>query len=440
MAAVGDALAAAARAAAAVALRALCSPASCILKSAQATPDAQNFPAHAAGFVAEIADAPVGRIGESVALDAAEGAAHAFGHVWAAVVGDDEAAARNEIDEALEGGFDGFEVGVDVGVVELDVGEDERVGKVVEKLGALVEEGGVVLVAFEDEVARGTELKARAEIFRDAADEERRLKRGICARGDLVDPGQHAGGGGFAVGSGDDERFAAFEKFLAQQRGHGGEGNALVEDAFDFRIAAGERIADDDEIGSGIEIRFGVGLEDGNAERAKQIAHGRIGGLVGAGDAMALELKQAGERGHGRAADADEVDVARRRRHFVTAGSRMRRLRRVADGELGFDAEGERDIFARNVAAAQADGDGHVEADECAENGFVKERRRRARRCAIEHFAKDDAANAVELSCMTQLPEHAIDLVGLDAGVFKKKQLAFGARLPWRAERAIREC
>ena len=188
----------------------------------------------------------------------------------------------------LNARLDGVEIGVDVGVIELDVGEDERVRKVVEELRALVEEGGVVLVAFDDEGARGAQLKAGAEVFRDAADEERRLKRGIFARGDLVDPGQHAGGGGFAVGSGDDERRAAGEEFLAQQRGHGGEGNALVEHALDFRIAARERVADDDEIGRGCEIRFGVGLEDGNAERAQQIAHGRIGGLVGAGDAMAL--------------------------------------------------------------------------------------------------------------------------------------------------------
>jgi hypothetical protein len=138
-----------------------------------------DFPAGEAVFVAQIADAPVGGVGKAVALDAAEGAAHAFGDVGAAVVGDDEAAARNQIDEALEGGLDGFEVGVDVGVVELDVGEDERVGKVVEELGALVEEGGVVLVAFDDEGARGAKLEAGAEVFRDAADEERRLERGI---------------------------------------------------------------------------------------------------------------------------------------------------------------------------------------------------------------------------------------------------------------------
>ena len=114
------------------------------------------------------------------------------------------------------------------------------------------------------------------------------------------------------------------------KRGHGGEGNALVEDALDFRIAARERVADDDEIGRGREVRFGVGLEDGNAERAEQIAHGRIGGLVGAGDAMALQLKQAGERSHGGAADAAEMNVARQ-----TRSRRHRRLENVERGLVG---------------------------------------------------------------------------------------------------------
>ncbi len=84
----------------------------------------KDLPSRAAVFVAQIADAPVGAVAEAVALDAAEGVADAFGHVFAAVVGHDEAAARDEIDEKLEGGLDGFEIGVDVGVVELDVGEE----------------------------------------------------------------------------------------------------------------------------------------------------------------------------------------------------------------------------------------------------------------------------------------------------------------------------
>ena len=284
---------------------------------------ALNCPVHAAGFVAEIANAPVGGVRKPVALDGTEGAAHTFSDVGAAVVGDDEAAARDEIDEALESNLDGFEIGIDVGVVELNVRENERCGKVMEEFRAFVEEGCIVLVALEDEVAGGAELKACAEVLRDAADEERRLKQWILARGHLVDPREHAGGGGLAVRSGDDKRFATGKEFFAQQCGHGCERNTLVEDALNFGIAARERVADDDEVGNRIEIRFAVWLADGNAERAKQIAHGRIGGLVGACDAVALELQQAGERGHGCAADTDEVNVARRCGHLFTAGSRI---------------------------------------------------------------------------------------------------------------------
>ena len=83
-----------------------------------------------------------------------------------------QAAARHQIDEPLECDLHRFEIGVDVGVVELNVREDQRVGKVVQKLRPLVEEGRVVFVAFEDEGARGTKLKAGAEVLRDAADQE----------------------------------------------------------------------------------------------------------------------------------------------------------------------------------------------------------------------------------------------------------------------------
>src|SRR5579859_4599016 len=112
--------------------------------------------------MAEVFDLPVGGCGEAVTLDAAESVGNALGDVFAAVIGDDEAAAGNEIDEALEGGLHGVEVGVDVGVIKFDVGENERVRKVVQELGSLVEEGGVVLVAFNNEGAGGAELEARS--------------------------------------------------------------------------------------------------------------------------------------------------------------------------------------------------------------------------------------------------------------------------------------
>ena len=204
-------------------------------------------------------------------------------------------------------------------------------------------------------------------------------------------------------------------------------------------IAARERIADDDEIGRGIEIRFGVGLEDRNAKRAQQIAHGRIGGLVGAGDAMALQLQKPGERSHRRAADADQVNVLRRCVDAViTASPPVPADCNCASSptrQLGCHAEGERDILPRDMAAAQADRDGSIEIVET--------------RCRITSSSNSGAApgeaqssispktmprTSVEFARVAQLPQHAIDLVGLGARVFKEEQLAFGGRLPGRAQ------
>ncbi len=190
-----------------------------------------------------------------------------------------------------------------------------------EEFWSFIEEGRIVFVAFDDEGARGPQMKAGAEIFRYASDEEGWLKRGVVTRGDLINPREHAGSGGLAMRACDDERFAAGKEFFVEQRGHGRKRNPFVEDVFNFGITARERIADDDEIGRRVEVRFGVRLENRNAERTKQVAHGRIGGAVGARDAMSLQLKEAGERGHRGAADTGEVNVTSSS-HAATAGCR----------------------------------------------------------------------------------------------------------------------
>ncbi len=74
--------------------------------------------------MAQIAQLPGGVRGEPVAFYFAECAGYAFGDVGAAVIGNDEAAARHQIDETLECDFDGFKIGVDVGVIELDMSEN----------------------------------------------------------------------------------------------------------------------------------------------------------------------------------------------------------------------------------------------------------------------------------------------------------------------------
>jgi len=131
----------------------------------------------------------------------------------------------------------------------------------------------------------------------------------LLAGGNLVDPREHAGGGGFAMGAGDDEGFVALNKLVVNDACQRGEGDAAVEHGLDFGVAAGDGVADDDEMGGGFEVGFGKRLGDGDAERAQEVGHGRVSGLVRAGDAVTAELEQSGEGGHGGAADSDEMDV-----------------------------------------------------------------------------------------------------------------------------------
>ena len=60
-------------------------------------------------------------------------------------------------------------------MVELDAREHRRARAVVQELGSLVEVGGVVLVAFDDDVRALPEPEVRLGVERHAADEEGRI-------------------------------------------------------------------------------------------------------------------------------------------------------------------------------------------------------------------------------------------------------------------------
>ena len=62
--------------------------------------------------------------------------------------------ARYNIHKTAETEFDFIEVGKDIGVVKLDVVDDDGLRKVMKEFGALVEKGGVVFVSFENEILR----------------------------------------------------------------------------------------------------------------------------------------------------------------------------------------------------------------------------------------------------------------------------------------------
>ena len=72
------------------------------------------------------------------------------------------------------------------------------------------------------------------------------------------------------MSSGDDQHFLAAQKFVVQQLRQRTERNALVEDVFEFDIAARHGIADDDQIGPRIEISGVEWLRHGNVQVSRR--------------------------------------------------------------------------------------------------------------------------------------------------------------------------
>src|SRR5579864_13442 len=88
----------------------------------------------------------------------------------------DPTAGRDGAHQMVELPLDRTDVGIDIGVVELEVIEDRGARTVVHELGALIEEGRVVFIGFDDEERCAAEARARGKVLRHAADQEARLE------------------------------------------------------------------------------------------------------------------------------------------------------------------------------------------------------------------------------------------------------------------------
>ena len=207
------------------------------------------------------------------------------------------------------------EVAVDVGVVELDRGDDQRVGVVVEELRRLVEEGGVVLVALDHELGPGAVAEAAAEVLGQPADQQRR----IAPR--LEQQRRHeARGGGLAVRAGDHHRVLAADRVLVERVGEGAVRDAAVDRRARLGVLAAHGVPDHDQVGPPRQHVLGAEAErDRDAPALERRAHRRVDVLVGAGDGVAA-LPSAGPR----ASPCPAPAIATK---WTCTASRPRRLR-----------------------------------------------------------------------------------------------------------------
>jgi hypothetical protein len=179
---------------------------------------------------------------------------HQTEDVGVIAIRDDYAVARDDANDMRERAEHVVEVTEDIGVVELAVVHREHVRQVLDELAALVEERGVVFVAFDDEgAALLTGIGRVREVARDAPDEP----AGLSTVGLQQDRG-HTGRGGLAMRTGHDDvtafiQQASTEKFRQRDVRLG----AGFEEPFHFGMTAGGNVTDDDQIRLQLREAFG---------------------------------------------------------------------------------------------------------------------------------------------------------------------------------------
>jgi len=206
--------------------------------------------------------------------------------------------------ELAKGFLNGGEVGVDVSVVEFNIIENDEFGKVVEELASFIGEGGVVLVTFQNPEGAGAVVASAGEVEGNSADEPAGMEACLFKK-----ESEHGGGGGLAVGAGDDEIARLVEEPTAEEFGEGDKGNAVGEDGFEFGVSAGEGVADDGEVGFRGEILFVVAFVEDDTPIAKEIGHGRIDSLIGSGDLKSQFAEHCGDGTHATSCNSKEVEM-----------------------------------------------------------------------------------------------------------------------------------
>ena len=254
-------------------------------------------------LVAEQLQIAVGLIAEILYRRPAAHFEHGF-QVGIAGTDDGQPVARENAHQVVKLPLDRVQIVEDVRMIELEIVQYQAARTVVQELTALVEEGGVVFVGFDDEERRRAETGRDAEVPGQAADQETGLEPGL-----LEDPGQQAGRGGLAVGAGHGQHPAFAQQMFGQPLRTGDVVEPAFEDDLDLFVAPRQGVADDVEIGVEIKVVGAVAVAQLDAGGGQLIAHRWIDGGIRAEYFVTHLARQHRDAGHEGAADAEDVDL-----------------------------------------------------------------------------------------------------------------------------------
>ena len=227
--------------------------------------------------------------------------------------------ARHGAQQMVELAFDGGKVVKYVGVVELEVVQDDSPGPVMHKLAAFIKECRVVLVSFDDKQftpaarnAAAAEPRGAVEIHRHATNQVSR-----CESGPVQNPGQHGGCGGFSMRARYRQHMAALQHMFGQPLRATGIRSARVQDGFHQRVAriavgtagTADHIADHKKVGMQGELVSTITLHDVDSQIAQLLTHRRVDGQITPGDPVTLGPRQRRQPPHEGSADAQDMKV-----------------------------------------------------------------------------------------------------------------------------------
>ena len=213
----------------------------------------------------------------------------------------------------MELGLDGLQIREDIRVVKLEIVEDRGARVVVDKLGAFVEKCGVVFVGLDHkERALATWLLSRCtgqtcrqtKVLRDTTNQKTRRQTGI-----FKNPGQHRGGGGFAVRAGYRQHPLVVQHLLGQPLRAGDVWQAAIEDFLHQRIATCDHVADHKHIRFQFKLLRAEALNQLDTLRFQLGAHRRINVGIAASHTKTCLFGDDGNAAHESTANTKNMNV-----------------------------------------------------------------------------------------------------------------------------------